>query len=130
MLTGYHGEAQWWTPHDFHGSKPTPTNQSKPALEQVTGFEPVPSAWQAEILPLYYTCVILDLMAPGARVLPHFPTIIEKPLIRRQTIKVIEVRTLINHFSELLPSTPGCLPFGILASAREIIGSPIVKNII
>ena len=25
-------------------------------LEQVTGFEPVPSAWQAEILPLYYTC--------------------------------------------------------------------------
>ena len=29
---------------------------TKRKLEQVTGFEPVPSAWQAEILPLYYTC--------------------------------------------------------------------------
>ena len=27
-------------------------------MEQVTGFEPVPSAWQAEILPLYYTCTL------------------------------------------------------------------------
>ena len=26
-------------------------------MEQVTGFEPVMSAWQAEVLPLYYTCI-------------------------------------------------------------------------
>ena len=26
-------------------------------MEQVTGFEPVLSAWQAEVLPLYYTCI-------------------------------------------------------------------------
>ena len=26
-------------------------------MEQVTGFEPVTPAWQAGVLPLYYTCI-------------------------------------------------------------------------
>ena len=26
-------------------------------MEQVTGFEPVMPAWQAGVLPLYYTCI-------------------------------------------------------------------------
>ena len=36
-------------------------------LEQVTGFEPVPSAWQAEILPLYYTCKTRPAYLPESR---------------------------------------------------------------
>ena len=27
-------------------------------MEQVTGFEPVIAAWQAAVLPLYYTCLL------------------------------------------------------------------------
>lgn len=27
------------------------------AMEQVTGFEPVISPWQGDVLPLYYTCI-------------------------------------------------------------------------
>ena len=26
-------------------------------LEQVTGIEPARSAWEADVLPLYYTCI-------------------------------------------------------------------------
>ena len=49
-------------------------------MEQVTGFEPVPSAWQAEILPLYYTCTKSAFTTRPSRVDPAwFPRIWNPP---------------------------------------------------
>ena len=44
-------------------------NCCKCLMEQITGFEPVPSPWQGEILPLYYIC-IWWVYKPAAS-LPH-----------------------------------------------------------
>ena len=36
-------------------------------MEQVTGLEPVISAWKANVLPLHYTCLIVNGAGNGVR---------------------------------------------------------------
>lgn len=45
------------TPFGFSDRRYRPHKLSK-QVKQVTGFEPVISPWQGEVLPLYYTCII------------------------------------------------------------------------
>ena len=50
-------------------------------IKQVTGFEPVIAAWQAAVLPLYYTCITrrekhvyvrLELTTYRLKILTHY----------------------------------------------------------
>lgn len=51
---------------NFYDNLPIAKNRSKvafaPSLEQVTGIGPAPQAWEARILPLNYTCAILNCL--------------------------------------------------------------------
>ena len=52
-----------------HGNKPVVSKTKAPAkagafvLEQVKGIEPSYSAWEADVLPLNYTCIDLGIIA-------------------------------------------------------------------
>src|SRR5690554_4180666 len=47
------------------GPRPSSSTADRPEVERVTGIEPAPSAWEAEVLPLNYTRVGSDLAAAG-----------------------------------------------------------------
>lgn len=60
MLTGCHGEAQWWTPHDFHESKPAPTKSEQTRIGASNGIRT-----RAVCMASRNTTTILYLHNPG-----------------------------------------------------------------